>query len=233
MMLGLSLIASIACSPRDDRGESTANAGSPSSFVDPPEDAKRDVAKLTVRGFGEIRLELFRDRAPKTVAAFETLVQDAFYDGTTFHRIIPGSVIQGGDPNSRNRDPRDDGDGGADFQMKAEFNDTFHRRGVVSMARATGNDSARGQFFICLTDRPDLNGAYTAFGRVISGMDVVDRIAAVPRDEFGRRGKPDRPLDDVVIETLRIEARDAQAPPPATRRDPPAARSISSPPPAP
>jgi cyclophilin family peptidyl-prolyl cis-trans isomerase len=212
VLLGCALVATAtACSQREERADPRATAAT--EFVAPVPDATRDVAIVTIRDMGEIRVELFADRAPNTVGAFKQLAGDAFYDGTTFHRIIPGSVIQGGDPNSRNRDPRDDGDGGADFQLKAEFNDVDHRRGIVSMARATGADSARGQFFVCLTDRPELNGAYTAFGRVIAGMDVVDRIAAVPRDEFGRRGKPDRPLEDVVIESVRIVSADAASTP--------------------
>lgn len=214
IFVGCALVAAAtACNPSEKSSDPRSGAAPPTEFVAPPPDATRDVAIVTIRNMGEIRVELFPDRAPNTVGAFEQLAQDAFYDGTTFHRIIPGSVIQGGDPNSRNRDPRDDGDGGADFQLRAEFNDVDHRRGVVSMARGGRDDSARGQFFVCLADRPELNGAYTAFGRVIAGMDVVDRIAAVPRDEFGRRGKPDRPIEDVVIESVRIVTADAKSTP--------------------
>lgn len=168
-------------------------------------DPSRDVAVLSVKDFGTLRIELFADRAPRTVAAFITLAEQGFYDGTTFHRVIPGGMIQGGDPNSRNRDPRDDGQGGPDFRLSAELNDIDHRRGIVSLARGAQLDSGGSQFFICAGDRPDLNGQYTAFGRVIDGLDVVDRIAATPRDEFGRRGPTDRPLENVMIESVRIE----------------------------
>lgn len=184
-------------------------------------DPSRDVAVVSVRGFGTMRIELFADRAPRTVAAFETLAAKGFYDGTTFHRVVPGSMIQGGDPNSRNRDPRDDGQGGPDFRLPAELSDIDHRRGIVALARGAQLDTGGSQFFVCVADRPDLNGQYTAFGRVLEGLDVADRIAAVPRDEFGRRGPVDRPLENVVIESIRIErAADAR---PATKSAEPAA----------
>jgi len=165
----------------------------------------RDVAALEVKGFGTIRFELLADKAPKTVENFEKLATSGFYDGTTFHRVIPGFMIQGGDPNTKNRDPRDDGLGGPGYTIAAEFNDTSHVRGVVSMARAVSPDSAGSQFFIVVADSPHLDGQYTAFGRVIDGMDVVDKIVAVPRDEFGRHGPPDRPLENVVVEHVRID----------------------------
>ncbi|HME73068.1 MAG TPA: peptidylprolyl isomerase [Myxococcota bacterium] len=163
------------------------------------------MAVLEVKGFGTIRFELLANKAPKTVENFEKLATSGFYDGTTFHRVIPGFMIQGGDPNSKNRDPRDDGQGGPGYIIDAEFNDTPHVRGVVSMARGDSPNSAGSQFFIVVADSPQLDGQYTAFGRVIDGMDVVDKIVAVPRDEFGRRGPPDRPLENVVVDHARID----------------------------
>jgi peptidyl-prolyl cis-trans isomerase B (cyclophilin B) len=167
--------------------------------------APRDVAVLEVQGFGTIRFELLADKAPKTVDNFEKLATSGFYDGTTFHRVIPGFMIQGGDPNSKNRDPRDDGLGGPGYTIDAEFNDTSHVRGVVSMARSADPNSAGSQFFIVVADTPQLDGQYTAFGRVIDGMDVVDKIVVVPRDQFGRHGPPDRPIENVVVDHVRIE----------------------------
>jgi cyclophilin family peptidyl-prolyl cis-trans isomerase len=114
-------------------------------------------------------------------------------------------MIQGGDPLTKNRDPRDDGQGDPGFRLQDEINDVAHARGIVSMANSGRPNSAGSQFFIVVADRPDLNGGYTVFGRVVAGMAVVDRIVATPRDEFGRHGPPDRPTEDVVIESMRIE----------------------------
>ena len=184
ILFGCALVVTAACSQRGNASRSAA--APPTVFVNRPDATRRrrDHAR-----HGRNPCRLFRDRAPNTVGAFALLAGDAFYDGTTFHRIIPGSVNQGGD--SRNRDPRDDGDGGADFQLKAEFNDVDHRRGVVAMARATGPDSPAVSSSSASSIGPSSTRLH-AFGRVIAGMDAADRIAAVPRDEFGRRGKPDR-----------------------------------------
>jgi len=192
-------------------------------YTAPPSGVPRDLAVLAVKGFGEIRIELFADKAPKTVGSFEKLAREGFYDGTTFHRVIPGFMIQGGDPNSKNRDPRDDGQGGPPFRLDDEINDVAHARGIVSMANTGRPDTAGSQFFIVVADSPYLNGSYTAFGRVLSGMDVVDRIVATPRDEYGRRGPPDRPMEDVVIESIRIEPAvgGPSTPPPPVGSGPP------------
>jgi peptidyl-prolyl cis-trans isomerase B (cyclophilin B) len=187
------------------KNETAAAAKAPSTAAPASLAPVRDVAVLEVKGFGTIRFKLLADKAPKTVENFEKLATSGFYDGTTFHRVIPGFMIQGGDPNTKNRDPRDDGLGGPGYTIAAEFNDTSHVRGVVSMARATSPDSAGSQFFIVVADSPHLDGQYTAFGRVIDGMDVVDKIVAVPRDEFGRHGPPDRPLENVVVDHARID----------------------------
>lgn len=160
------------------------------------------VVELRVRDRGTIQIELFVHEAPETVASFLRLAADGFYAGTTFHRVVPGFMIQGGDPNSKNRDPRDDGQGGPGFTLPDEFNDVPHRRGTVSMANTGRPNSAGSQFFILVADKPELDGSYTAFGRVISGLDVADAIAAVERDQYGRYGPYDRPLEDVVIEGI-------------------------------
>ena len=143
--------------------------------------------------FGKIVVELLPDLAPKTVENFKKLVEKKFYDDTTFHRVIPGFMIQGGDPNSRDADRSQHGLGGPGYTIKAEFSQEKHVRGIVSMARAADPDSAGSQFFIVVKDAPGLDGQYTVFGRVKEGMDVADKIVAVPRD--GR----DNPLEKVTM----------------------------------
>jgi peptidyl-prolyl cis-trans isomerase B (cyclophilin B) len=129
----------------------------------------------------KIELELYPEAAPETVKNFESLVKRGFYDGLTFHRIIPGFMIQGGDPLGN-------GMGGAEKNIKGEFranghnNPIKHERGVISMARAFDPNSASSQFFIMHADAPHLDGQYAAFGKVISGMDAVDEIASIPTD---------------------------------------------------
>jgi len=131
---------------------------------------------------GTIEIELWPDVAPKTVENFTTLIRKGFYDGLVFHRIIPGFMIQGGCPQGT-------GMGGPGYQIKAEFNPRNHVRGVISMARSSSPDSAGSQFFIMHAAAPHLDGQYTAFGQVVSGLEVVDKIAAVPlRDP--RAGEP-------------------------------------------
>ncbi|PYQ20483.1 MAG: peptidylprolyl isomerase, partial [Acidobacteria bacterium] len=128
--------------------------------------------------FGEMEIELLPDKAPGHVKNFVDLAGKGFYDGTTFHRVIPGFMIQGGDPNTKDRNASRDrhGTGGPGYTIKAEFNDVAHKRGVVSMARSNEPDSAGSQFFICVKDSPFLDRQYTAFGRVVRGMEVADKI---------------------------------------------------------
>jgi len=137
--------------------------------------------------FGSIELKFFPDVAPNHVNNFIELAKKGFYDGTTFHRVIPGFMIQGGDPNSKDPDKSRHGMGGPGYTVKAEFNDKHHKRGILSMARAASPDSAGSQFFICVADAPFLDRQYTVFGEVVSGMDVVDKIVNQPRD---RRDNP-------------------------------------------
>jgi peptidyl-prolyl cis-trans isomerase B (cyclophilin B) len=135
--------------------------------------------------FGEIELELFADKAPGHVKNFLDLARKGAYDGTTFHRVIPAFMIQGGDPNTKDpKAPRHQhGTGGPGYTIKAEFNDTSHKRGVLSMARSSDPHSAGCQFFICVADALFLDRQYTAFGRVVRGMEAVDKIVAAPRDQ--------------------------------------------------
>ena len=132
--------------------------------------------------FGKIVFKLLPDLAPETVRSFEKLSKSGFYDGTLFHRVIPGFMIQGGDPNTKSPDKSKWGNGGPGYMLKAEFNSKSHLRGVVSMARAIDPDSAGSQFFIVTTDSTFLDRQYTAFGEVIEGIEVADKIVNLPRD---------------------------------------------------
>ena len=142
---------------------------------------------------GEIVLRFFPDVAPGHVDNFVKLSKEGFYNGTTFHRVIPGFMIQGGDPNSKNPDRSMHGMGGPGYKIKAEFNSKPHKRGILSMARSNDPDSAGSQFFICVADANFLDWQYTAFGEVVSGMDVVDKVVNMQRD--GR----DNPLERVEM----------------------------------
>src|SRR3990170_2433675 len=134
--------------------------------------------------FGEMEIEFFPDKAPGHVKNFIDLAKKGFYDGTTFHRVIPGFMIQGGDPNTKDKKASrsSHGTGGPGYQIKAEFNDTPHKRGIVSMARSQSPDSAGSQFFIVVKDSGFLDRQYTAFGRVVRGMETADKIVNAPRD---------------------------------------------------
>ena len=132
--------------------------------------------------FGNIKFNLMSDIAPETVRNFSQLAKSGFYNGTLFHRIIPGFMIQGGDPNTKNPDKSTWGQGGPGYNLKAEFNTRSHLRGIVSMARATDPDSAGSQFFIITSDSTFLDRQYTVFGEVVEGMEVADKIVNLPRD---------------------------------------------------
>jgi peptidyl-prolyl cis-trans isomerase B (cyclophilin B) len=146
--------------------------------------------------FGKIELKFFPDVAPNHVNNFIELAQKGFYEGTTFHRVIPGFMIQGGDPNSKNPDKSRHGTGGPGYALKAEFNQNPHKRGTLSMARSSNPDSAGSQFFICVKDSSFLDGQYTVFGEVVSGMEVADKIVSQPRD---RRDNPNERIEMKVI----------------------------------
>ncbi|HIV87003.1 MAG TPA: peptidylprolyl isomerase [Candidatus Pygmaiobacter gallistercoris] len=152
---------------------------------------------ITMENGGEIKLELDPTAAPKTVENFLRLVRDGFYDGLTFHRVIPGFMIQGGCPLGT-------GTGGPGWTIVGEFasnghkNPLLHKRGVISMARAASPNSAGSQFFIMHADAPHLDGDYAAFGRVVEGMEVVDEIAGTPTDWS------DKPLKPQVMKSVRV-----------------------------
>jgi len=172
----------------------------PASHVYAAEEAevRNPLVTMDLGELGVIKVELFPDVAPNTVNNFISLVQAGFYDGVIFHRVIPGFMIQGGDPTGT-------GMGGPGYSIRGEFsqngfeNSLKHERGVISMARTSVPDSAGSQFFIMVADHPHLDGSYAAFGRVVEGMEVADRIASVQRDRM------DRPFEDQRIEKITVD----------------------------
>ncbi len=162
------------------------------------EESALPIATIEMANGDVMKLELYPDIAPNTVANFIELANAGFYDGLIFHRVIPGFMIQGGDPTGT-------GMGGPGYVIKGEFaangfeNNLSHERGVISMARAGDPDSAGSQFFIMHADYPALDGNYAAFGRVTEGIEAVDHVAEV------QTGKNDRPVEDQVIKSIRVE----------------------------
>lgn len=166
------------------------------------QDAKEVAVLKTSQG--EIVVEFWPDVAPKTVENFKTLARKGFYDGTAFHRIIEGFMIQGGDPLSK--DPSKEemwGTGDPGYKIKAEFNDRKHVRGVISMARSAQPDSAGSQFFLCLGPTPQLDNKYTAFGKVIKGEDVLMKLGQTPVGPSAS-GEPSKPKERVALESVKI-----------------------------
>ena len=167
--------------------------------------------------FGDMVVEFFPNVAPKHVENFQILAEEGYYNGTTFHRVIPGFMIQGGDPNSKDLDRMNDGTGGRagkffgigrendpeSWTVPAEFNDTPHQRGTLSMARSQNIDSGSSQFFICHDNAPFLDGQYTVFGKLISGIEVVDEIVNSERDPR------DNPLDRVEMTISLVDKSEA------------------------
>ncbi len=186
------------------------NSGKSESKTNDPE---KEITVISTK-FGDISLEFFDELAPKHVESFKLHAQNDYYNGTIFHRVIPGFMIQGGDPLTRSKDRSRHGTGGNaakyfgvgresepnTWDLPAEFSSHTHSRGILSMARSQDPDSGGSQFFICVADAPFLNGQYTVFGRVIKGMDVVDQIVDAPRDQR------DNPNDRIEME-VRIEKR--------------------------
>ena len=158
---------------------------------------------------GDMVVQFWTDAAPNTVENFKKLARQGFYDGTIFHRIVKGFMIQGGDPNSK--DPAKEnsyGQGGPGYNIKAEFNDHSHDRGVISMARGPDPDSAGSQFFICLAPVHRLDHQYTTFGKLIKGEDVLEKIGDIPvtKNSMGEASKPNK---RVVIESIKIVPADS------------------------
>ena len=148
--------------------------------------------------FGKIVFKLLPENAPETVRSFVKLAESGFYDNTLFHRVIPGFMIQGGDPNTKQTDNSNWGMGGPGYSINAEFSSRSHLRGIVSMARGTDVNSAGSQFFIVTSDSTFLDRQYTVFGEVIEGMDVADKIVNLPKNEN------DCPLQDVKMDKVTV-----------------------------
>lgn len=182
-------------------GSSTEEPTSTPKLVVPDPEASHPVVTIEMDSGKTIKLELYPEVAPNTVNNFISLVNKGFYDGVIFHRVIPGFMIQGGDPDGK-------GTGGPGYSIAGEFasngfqNDLKHTRGVLSMARAGDPDSAGSQFFIMHADSPSLDGDYAAFGKVTQGMEVVDEIAALPTDANDRPQKPLPTMKKVTVDTL-------------------------------
>jgi peptidyl-prolyl cis-trans isomerase B (cyclophilin B) len=177
-------------------GSAAQSAPAPADAPEPFQTVRH--AEITIRDYGTVKLELDEGTAPITVANFIALAQSGFYDGLTFHRIMDGFMIQGGDPTGT-------GSGGSSEKIKGEFssngvpNGISHVEGVISMARASDPDSASSQFFITVADASFLDGSYAAFGRVIEGVDVVDAIAGTPT------GYQDRPVQEQRIKKATVD----------------------------
>ncbi|GGG86891.1 peptidylprolyl isomerase [Paenibacillus radicis (ex Gao et al. 2016)] len=186
-------------------GGKTQNEGQGASKTDP----SNPVVTIEMDNGDKITVELFPKVAPNTVNNFISLVQKGFYDGLIFHRVIPGFMIQGGDPDGT-------GMGGPDYGIKGEFtsngiqNDLKHTRGVISMARSAMNDSAGSQFFIMTADSPSLDGKYAAFGQVLEGMETVDAIVAQ------KTGENDRPLTPMAMKKVTVDTKGVTYPEPET-----------------
>lgn len=180
------------------KSESSKEENTTQAKVISPDDYP--IVTITMEDNSTITLELYPDKAPNTVNNFVSLVNKGFYDGLIFHRIIPDFMIQGGDPNGN-------GTGGPGYSIKGEFsengfeNDLKHERGVISMARSQLPDSAGSQFFIMVADAPHLDGEYAPFGKVIEGMDVVDKIVSSKRD------KNDKPVEEIKMKQVTVDTK--------------------------
>ena len=178
-------------SPNKDNTQTQSNASTPTVKNNP-------IVTITMASGDQIKMELYPDVAPNTVKSCISLVKKGFYNGLIFHRVIPGFMIQGGDPNGN-------GTGGPGYSIKGEFtnngfaNNLKHERGVLSMGRTPDPNSAGSQFFIMVGTKPSLDGDYAAFGKVISGMDAVDKIVNSPR------GKNDKPLQTQVMKSVTVD----------------------------
>ena len=194
LLLAALMLLSLACA----KGKTNTDTNTTETQEDTTVDKTHPIATITMKGGGAIVMELYPEVAPESVKNFISLANSGFYDGLIFHRVILGFMIQGGDPLGK-------GTGGPGYAIKGEFaangvqNDISHVRGVLSMARSSAYDSAGSQFFIVQTDSTYLDGNYAAFGRVTSGMDVVDAIARTTTDS------KDKPYKDQVMETVRVE----------------------------
>ena len=197
-------------------GTGTIRAEEPKTETKPKTEAKTDDKSSSAKEVavmktteGEMVIEFWPEVAPKTVENFKTLSRKGFYDGTAFHRIMKGFMIQGGDPLTKDLAKEGEyGTGGPGYQVNAEFNDRLHERGVLSMARSNDPNSAGSQFFICHGRAESLDHKYTAFGKVIKGDDVLEKIANTPVTASAR-GEPSKPTKRVEITSVKIVPADS------------------------
>ncbi len=198
------VLAALGCGDAAEPAAPAQAAVSPESMV---ADGPHETAVLEIEGLGVVLIQLLPELAPETVANFKKLAAEGFYDGTTFHRVIPGFMIQGGDPLTKNRDPRDDGKGGPGYTIRDEFSEYPHQTGTVSMANKGRADTGGSQFFIVHGDSRHLDGRHAVFGRVIGGQEVVDAVTKLEIDKFGRYGPTDRPYPvDARVMSIRVES---------------------------
>lgn len=187
-----------ASSPAPTPVTAPVTAAAPAATA-PGMPAPTDEVGVITTSEGVMVVEFYPDVAPKHVENFKTLARKGFYDGTAFHRVIPGFMIQGGDPNTKDDNAKDTwGMGGPGYTINAEFNSKHHARGILSMARTSDPNSAGSQFFICHADAGNLDGQYTVFGNLIKGFDVLDKIATTPTEG------PDRPVKRINVESIKI-----------------------------
>ncbi|MDB6054309.1 MAG: peptidylprolyl isomerase [Verrucomicrobiales bacterium] len=199
----------VSCSAQEAKSDSKSDAKKEETKepkkADPTPSKSEEVAVIKT-SLGEMVVEFWPDVAPKTVENFKNLAKTNFYDGTLFHRIIKGFMIQGGDPNTKKAGMESQwGMGGPGYGVKAEFNPRKHTRGVLSMARSNDPNSAGSQFFICLGDAGFLDGKYTAFGKVIKGDDVLEKLGNTKVGPGNTGDQQDsRPVDRVSLDSIRI-----------------------------
>ena len=195
LILTIALIASTVFATEEKKESTSVNSSNEVAVIKTSE--------------GDMVVQFWTDAAPNTVENFKKLARQGFYDGTIFHRIVKGFMIQGGDPNSK--DPAKEnsyGEGGPGYNIKAEFNDHSHDRAVISMARGPDPDSAGSQFFICLAPVRRLDHQYTTFGKLTKGQDVLDKIGDIPVTR-NSMGEPSKPTKRVVIESIKIVPADS------------------------
>lgn len=215
LLTSLLVIFLAGCGNTDTASEETQNESKNSEIKDTgnyPSDVKENpIVTITMEDSEPITIELYPETAPNTAANFISLIEDGFYDDLIFHRVIPGFMIQGGDPNGN-------GTGGPGYSIQGEFssngfeNTLRHERGVLSMARSQSPDSAGSQFFIMTEESSSLDGEYAAFGKVIDGMDTVDQIAAAERDAA------DKPYEDQKISKIEVDVKGYSYPEPKTQK---------------
>lgn len=199
MLVGLALL--VGCSQKKEDSKPDPSSQTPADTQSFSKESN-PIVSIEMENGDLIQIELYPDIAPNTVNNFIKLINESFYDGLIFHRVIPGFMIQGGDPNGT-------GTGGPGYSIKGEFsqnkfdNPLKHTRGVISMARSKGPDTAGSQFFIVTEDAPHLDGSYAGFGKVVEGMDAVDRIVNVERNQ------DDRPIDgqEQVIKHITVDTK--------------------------